>query len=503
MPKLENIASKQKAQASAFEKLLPLTNSTEIETAWIKAEEMISNSEKLELTKANNKKQLDALVDEQSNSQSELKTLQDKQKANHQTWAGLMTNLKLPAEASTNNASQHVNAITNIHQHHKEAKDFEIRILKMESDNEGILGKLTKVLETLSITETPTEAADIKSMLATLSQKLSDAKQEAVSQKSLKTDLELAQAALDKIKEDAATHKTTLKPLGDISLEDLSSHFEDMRKKTKATKDYDDAQNALIQEASGEDIPTFAKKLVNKNSAIIAGELEAVKSELAQCSESRDKELQEFANAKANLERLEKQTGSHILSAQRELLKSQCSEQAKEFAMLTLAKAVLETTIKNYRKTNQGPLLIKANAYLKTLTNNSLVAIVPTDADGKKSLQLQRVESEEKFAINFEAGNIEAGEGSTFLSDGTADQLFLALRLAGIENNLAKLEEPLPVILDDILINFDDARALSTLRCLAGFSSKTQVILFTHHQHLLKLVAGSDFADKVFTHQLG
>ena len=171
--------------------------------------------------------------------------------------------------------------------------------------------------------------------------------------------------------------------------------------------------------------------------------------------------------------------------------------------MLTLAKAVLETTIKNYRKTNQGPLLIKANAYLKTLTNNSLVAIVPTDADGKKSLQLQRVESEEKFAINFEAGNIEAGEGSTFLSDGTADQLFLALRLAGIENNLAKLEEPLPVILDDILINFDDARALSTLRCLAGFSSKTQVILFTHHQHLLKLVAGSDFADKVFTHQLG
>jgi uncharacterized protein YhaN len=475
----------------------------EIETAWIKAEEMISNSEKLELTKANNKKQLDTLVDEQSNSQSELKTLQDKQKANHQTWAGLMTNLKLPAEASTNNASQHVNAITNIHQHHKEAKDFEIRISKMETDNEGILGKLTKVLETLSITETPTEAADIKSMLATLSQKLSDAKQEAVSQKSLKTDLELAQAALDKIKEDAATHKTTLKPLGDISLEDLSSHFEDIRKKTKATKDYDDAQNALIQEASGEDIPTFAKKLVNKNSAIIAGELEAVKSELAQCSESRDKELQEFANAKANLERLEKQAGSHILSAQRELLKSQCSEQAKEFAMLTLAKAVLETTIKNYRKINQGPLLIKANAYLKTLTNNSLAAIVPTDSDGKKSLQLQRIESEEKYAIYFEAEHIEAGEGTAFLSDGTADQLFLALRLAGIENNLEKLEEPLPVILDDILINFDDARALSTLRCLAEFSSKTQVILFTHHQHLLKLVAGSDFADKVFTHQLG
>jgi uncharacterized protein YhaN len=148
-------------------------------------------------------------------------------------------------------------------------------------------------------------------------------------------------------------------------------------------------------------------------------------------------------------------------------------------------------------------LLIKANAYLKTLTNNSLVEIVPTDADGKKSLELLRPGSEDSEVVNFQAANIKAGEASTFLSDGTADQLFLALRLAGIEKNLEKLVEPLPVILDDILINFDDDRALSTLRCLADFSSKTQVILFTHHKHLQKLVSASDFADKVFMHNLG
>ena len=443
------------------------------------------------------------MVTDQSNLQSELQRLQDNQKANHQTWSGLMANLKLPPEASTNNAAQHVNAITNIHQHHKDAKDLEIRISKMESDNKGILGKLTKVLETLSLKECPTEAVDIKRMIADLWQKVSDAKQEEVSQKSLKADLKLADAALEKIEEDAATHITTLKPLKDIPLEDLSKYFEEIRKKIKATKDHEDAKNALIQEASGEDIPSLAKKLVDKNSAIIAGELDEVKSKIEDCSKARDKELQEFANAKANLERLEKQSGSNILSAERELLKSQCLEQAKEFAMLTLAKSVLEKTIKDYRKTNQGPLLIKANAYLKTLTNNSLAAIVPTDADGKKSLELLRPGSEDIEVIHFKSKDIEAGKDTNFLSDGTADQLFLALRLAGIENNLEKLEEPLPVILDDILINFDDARALSTLRCLAEFSNKTQVILFTHHQHLLKLVSGSDFSDKVFTHQLG
>jgi len=503
VPKLENIESKQKAQAVAFEKLLQLTATGEIETAWIKAEEIISNAARFEVSKANNKKQLGALVADQSILQSELQTLQDNQKENHQTWAGLMANLKLPPEASTNNAAQHVNAITNIHQHHKDARDLEIRIRKMESDNKEILGKLTKVLETLSIKECPTEAADIKRMIADLWHKVSDAKQEEVSQKSLRADLKIAKAALDKIEEDAATHITTLKPLGDMPLEDLSKYFEEIRKKTKATKDYDDAKNALILEASGEDIPSLAKKLANKNSAVITGELEDIKTKMEECSKARDKEVEEFGNAKTTLERLEKQPGSHILSAERELLKSQCLEQAKEFAMLTLAKSVLEKTIKDYRKNNQDPMLMNANSYLKTLTNNSLAAIVPTDVDGKKLLQLQRIESEEKYAINFEAGHIEAGEGTAFLSDGTADQLFLALRLAGIENNLEKLDEPLPVILDDILINFDDSRALSTLRCLAEFSNKTQVILFTHHQHLLKLVEGSDFADKVFTHQLG
>lgn len=503
IPKLELLASKQNAQAVAFEKLLLLTNSSEIEIAWMKADEIISSASNLELAKDNNKKQLNSLVNDQKSSLEELRTLQEKQDQNNTIWADLMAGIKLPAEASSNNASQHVAAITNICQHHKEAKDLEIRIGKMESDNRDILGKLSVVLEALSIPERPTEAADIKSILANLTQSLSDAKQDEANQKRLKADLKIANAALEKTEEDAATHKTTLKPLGDIPLDNLPTHFEDIRKKIKATKDYEDAKNILIQEASGKDIPSFAKELENKSAATITVELETVKSEITKCSETRDLELQELANAKANLEILEKQSGSNILSAERELLKSQCLEQAKEFAILTLAKAVLEKTIKDYRKNNQDPLLVNASGYLKTLTNNSLVEIVPTDADGEKLMQLSRFGSEDKEVVNFQAANIKAGEASTFLSDGTADQLFLALRLAGIEKNLEKLVEPLPVILDDILINFDDERALSTLRCLADFSSKTQVILFTHHKHLQKLVSASDFADKVFMHNLG
>ena len=72
------------------------------------------------------------------------------------------------------------------------------------------------------------------------------------------------------------------------------------------------------------------------------------------------------------------------------------------------------------------------------------------------------------------------------MSDGTGDQLYLALRLAGLQDYLER-NEPIPFIVDDILIKFDDNRAIAALRELEELSEQTQVIFFTHHRHLLEL----------------
>jgi uncharacterized protein YhaN len=72
------------------------------------------------------------------------------------------------------------------------------------------------------------------------------------------------------------------------------------------------------------------------------------------------------------------------------------------------------------------------------------------------------------------------------MSDGTRDQLFLALRIASLERQLTS-GEPLPFVLDDTLINFDDVRAEATLSELAALASKTQVLFFTHHARLVEL----------------
>ena len=100
---------------------------------------------------------------------------------------------------------------------------------------------------------------------------------------------------------------------------------------------------------------------------------------------------------------------------------------------------------------------------------------------------------------------VRPGDGQTVkvdgMSDGTADQLYLALRLASLEQYLEK-NEPLPFIVDDILLRFDNERAGATLGVLSGLSEKTQVIFFTHHEHLMRLADDHIDASKLARHRL-
>ena len=74
------------------------------------------------------------------------------------------------------------------------------------------------------------------------------------------------------------------------------------------------------------------------------------------------------------------------------------------------------------------------------------------------------------------------------MSEGTCDQLYLALRLASMQLEQAPGCD-IPLIIDDILIQFDDERAIAALKLLAKMAQQRQVIFFTHHEHLLDLAS--------------
>jgi chromosome segregation protein len=75
---------------------------------------------------------------------------------------------------------------------------------------------------------------------------------------------------------------------------------------------------------------------------------------------------------------------------------------------------------------------------------------------------------------------------TTGLSEGTLDQLYLAMRLAYLED-FARSAEPAPFIGDDLFVTFDDRRTGFGLEALAATSELIQPIVFTHHAHVAEI----------------
>jgi uncharacterized protein YhaN len=169
-------------------------------------------------------------------------------------------------------------------------------------------------------------------------------------------------------------------------------------------------------------------------------------------------------------------------------LLARLESEARQYARLRLAAAVLREGIDRYRQKNQGPVLERAKGLFRQLTLGSF--------DG---LRIDFDEHGEQILAGVRCG------GQTVLphgmSDGTCDQLYLALRLASLETWLEH-NRPMPFIVDDILPRFDDQRAEATLKVLAELSRATQVIFFTHHAHLVALAEKCIGAEELFIHRL-
>jgi uncharacterized protein YhaN len=59
----------------------------------------------------------------------------------------------------------------------------------------------------------------------------------------------------------------------------------------------------------------------------------------------------------------------------------------------------------------------------------------------------------------------------------------------------------MPLIIDDVLVNFDNRRAGATLQCIAELSKQTQVLLFTHHHHIVELAQKSVSSTQLEIHE--
>ncbi|MDA1279959.1 MAG: AAA family ATPase [Chloroflexi bacterium] len=182
------------------------------------------------------------------------------------------------------------------------------------------------------------------------------------------------------------------------------------------------------------------------------------------------KALNELHEEQGNLRRqqaeFEKSGLALELHSRINVLAEKLNRDASRWAVLTIARDILERTREEFQRERQPALMQAASKYLSDLTLGRYTAV--RAVIGEKEHDLEVVEGE--------AHTKRASE----LSRGTAEQLFLAMRFALIEE-YSKNAEPMPVVLDDILVNFDPDRAMAACKVMMNLSERFQILFLTCH----------------------
>lgn len=148
--------------------------------------------------------------------------------------------------------------------------------------------------------------------------------------------------------------------------------------------------------------------------------------------------------------------------------KSQLGDTLDKYAVMAVCHGLITRVRKIYEEERQPAVLQAASNYLQEMTGGNYRRI------------LMKMGNQELLAEHSEHGPIRSAN----LSRGTAEQLYLAMRLALSDAVSGHMK--LPILLDDLFVNFDYTRMTGALSVIHNVTKQHQVIMMTCHDHVAK-----------------
>lgn len=164
----------------------------------------------------------------------------------------------------------------------------------------------------------------------------------------------------------------------------------------------------------------------------------------------------------------------------KEIVEAQLEESYRELAVLLLAQRTLEVSIAEWERKSQPEVYLQASRLFSQMTRGAW--------------QKVRMNAEGEIEV---LDSVKSACSPHLLSLGTRQQLYLALRVA-LLITAENVGRSLPILCDDILVNFDDERRREAVKVIVELSRYRQVILFTCHPSVAALVREYDCSCNFF-----
>jgi uncharacterized protein YhaN len=208
--------------------------------------------------------------------------------------------------------------------------------------------------------------------------------------------------------------------------------------------------------------------------ASMAFERDAAEAERRHAVEAQKAAVASLTKAEADLAQAAAATSATEAAARHAAAAAVFGRHLDELLVLQVASTMLARAMEAVEAGAGDDAVSRISRAFASVTGGAYAVITDDRADAP-TLRVQELAFPQPF-----------GQAIETLSEGTRDQLYLALRMVALQDFTAD-RPPLPFIADDILQTFDDTRALAALQALVGLSRHVQVIVLTHHQHIAAL----------------
>jgi uncharacterized protein YhaN len=406
------------------------------------------------------------------------------------SWGEVMVFLGLPAEALPAEAGDYVDTLQECLAKLDEEEVLRKRIAGIDRDARAFEDSVRGLCSLVAPEEGQLEAAlavgRLKALLAQAVREQAVLARLEEDEGHAVRDVRVLAEELAVVEEGLAALRTEARAVDDEALVEAERRFAAWSELRRRLEEVESALARVSEGGALEDLESLAGEW---DADALPGRIAGLRLELEEQVGPRLHELVErIGREKSELSRMDGGDAAARIADEMQEVLAGLGRMTDRYIRLKVAAGVLRAEIERYRAANQDPLLSIASDLFRDLTLNSFAGLRADIDDNDRPFLLGLRPGGERVRV----------EG---MSSGTRDQLYLSLRLATLSWR-SQSGEPMPFIVDDILVNFDEARSGATLRTLSDMADRTQIILFTHQAHIPDLARGLDRDDRVFVHEL-
>lgn len=407
-----------------------------------------------DLTENNLTKRLDEKLSEQEKLDTE--------------WHSFLASIDLDENLSPNGAKEVIESIKNIRSNLLLLNDLDSRIERMQNTIDQVTklhNEVAQCIDQTLITQ------DIGANIEVMVKELNVAKGKKLQKESADHNISEITQKMSRLKNSRDDIERKLREyLASFAIadeDDFRRKFAIFIKRNELDRSINEYKRSMQTTVGiGEHFNNFIESISLTSPEEIQSQLDELGSQLEEISEKSDNMNRTIGELNVEIEQISSSNDLLTKQSEAELRKQQLRDFSRDWIKSQIGLFVLESAITKYERTRQPEVIIAAEGFFGSITGDNYPTII------------KRIDSEDLEILHTSGSS----KGLMEMSRGTREQLYLAMRL-GLIQEYEKRSESMPVIMDDILANFDDDRGPLAIQSMKKFAENRQVIVLTCHKN--------------------